>query len=234
MYEKVKILASENKPAFILGFVVLLMIAGAFAVAEYNSGEAERLRLQNSELIGRIVETESLRLDALSNADEARAWAEASTARVHELEELLKKKPVPPQPKPAPTTLPELSSVLVNFGLSADLTVLEAQGKTILNRPDALRIYDWAAQAERVPKLQEHIDGQVALLDGLREDGKFKDNLIQSQTKVIDLTTKELGLTKQQVGVIQKEAVASARAAKIQKWLYAGGALVTGYLVGKK
>lgn len=234
MYEKMKVLASDNKPALILGFVVLLVIAGAFAVAEYNSGEAERLRIENSVLVGRITETESQRLDALSNADEARAWAEASTARVRELEEQLRKKPVPPQPKPAPDTLPELSSVLVNFGLTSDLTILEAQGKTILNRPDALKVYDWASQAARVPGLQEHIAGQGALIDGLKSDGAFKDKVIDSQKVVIDVTTKELGLTKQQVGVIQKEAVASARAAKIQKWLYAGGALVTGYLVGKK
>lgn len=228
-----KLWIAENKGALVAAGVVFLLVSGALITAEHYARRSEELTHQAQLLEGQIAEKESQRLEALNLLDEARLWSEASNARVKELEGKLALKPKPPKPAPAPATSLELEQVIVKFGLMEGLVVLEEAKPSVLGRSDALKAYEWASQAARVAPLEDRVDAQEALIGGLKEQVAARDGEIRAAGVVIKVTTEELGLSRKQVDTLQKEAKTSARKAWIQKWLYAGGAAMTGYLIGK-
>lgn len=224
---------AENKLLLLAAGVGVVLVVGALVTAEHYARQTEVLTSESEQLKGRIEETDSHRLRALNLYNEARLWAEEANARVRVLEDRLAARPKPPKPQPAPATSVELEQVIVKFGLMEGLAVLEEAKPSVLGRSDALKVYEWASQAARVAPLEDRGDALEALVGGLKGEVAAKDNEIKVAGSVIKITTEELGLTKQQVQVLEKAAKASARKAWLQKWLYAGGAAVTGYLIGK-
>jgi uncharacterized coiled-coil protein SlyX len=225
---------SENRLT-VAGITCLgLMVIGAIVAAEHYADQADDLSLKAKVLEGRLVETDTQRLMALNGMDEARAWASAANARVIELEARLSKKPYPPKPKPAPETNKELETVIVKFGLADGLSVLDSTSPSTLGRPDALKVYEWASQAARVAPLEDRLSASEALIGGLKTEVSAKDTEVKATFTALSKTTDQLILTKEQAKVFQQQAQATAKKAKVQKWLYLGGGLLTGYLVSKK
>lgn len=227
-------LISKYKGQIVLIGVVILIVVGAIATAEHYSSLADSLNAKASVLMGRIEETESQRLRALNLRDEATGWAKQANARVEFLQKELEKRPYPPKPKPVPATAPELGAVLVTFGLVEPVTVLEMVLPSTIGRSDAMKIYEWASQSQRVAPLEDRVSGQGALIVGLQDEVVAVKKTAYFTNEALSKTTDQLVLTQEQLKVFSASAKASAKKAMIQKWLYAGGAVVLGYAVGKK
>jgi len=144
-----------------------------------------------------VSETDSQRLDAIASMAEAKRWAEASAMKVVELEKRLATKPYPPKPGPAPVTNPEMESTLVRFGLADGLMVLDT-GKTQLAHQDSIKVYEWASQALRVAPLEDRLDAQGALVDGLKVQVGALQEGARVSDKALSVTTKQLILTQQE------------------------------------
>lgn len=225
---------SENRLT-VAGITCLgLAVIGALVAAEHYANLADELNIKSIALESRIVETETQRLSALNGMDEARAWAEAANAKVAELQARLDKKVYPPKPKPAPETNKELETVIVRFGFAEGLSVLDSTQPSVLGRPDALKVYEWASQAARVAPLEDRLDASGALIEGLKGEVKAKDVEVKATFVALSKTTDQLILTQAQAKTFQQQAQATAKKAVLQKWLYLGGGLLTGYVVSKK
>lgn len=179
-----------------------------------------------------VSETDSQRLDAIASMAEAKRWAEASAVKVVELEKRLATKPYPPKPGPAPVTNPEMESTLVRFGLAEGLLVLDT-GKTQLAHQDSVKVYEWASQALRVAPLEDRLDAQGALVDGLKvqvgalqEGAKFSD-------KALSKTTDQLVLTQKEANELAKRVTLTEKKGKVEKILWGVAGLGVGYLTGK-
>ena len=225
---------NENRGLIAGGTCLVLMVVGALVAAEHYSNLADSLKIKATVLEGRLVETDSHRLMALNAMDEATAWAKAANEKVKDLQAKLDKHPVPPKPKPAPVTTPELETVIVSFGFAQGLSVLDSSVPSQLGRPDALKVYEWASQAARVAPLEDRLSAQDGLIGGLKGEVAAKDAEVKATFGALSKTTDQLVLTQEQAKVFQKQAQAAAKKAVLQKWLYLGGGLLTGYLVAKK
>ena len=214
--------------------LVIAVVVGALAVADFYAGEAERLKAASDVLSGKLIEIDSQRLRGLDQLEAATSTANAASKRVVELEAALAKKPMPPRPKPAPETLPELQTVIVSFGFTPGLTILDSAMPSTLGRPDALKVYDWASQAARIAPLEDRLSASEAVIGGLKQEVAAKDAVVKTSFDALSKTTDQLLLTQEQAKVFEKQAKVQAKRALLQKWLYAGGALLTGYVVAKK
>ena len=225
---------NENR-GIVAGITCLgLMVIGSLVAAEHYANLADRLSAKAKGLEGQLVEIDSQRLRALNGMDEATAWAKAANEKVKDLQAKLDKHPMPPKPKPAPATNPELETVIVSFGFTPGLSVQDSVQSSVLGRPDALKVYEWASQAARVAPLEDRIDAQDGLIGGLKGEVAAKDAEVKATFGALSKTTDQLVLTQEQAKVFQKQAQATAKKAVLQKWLYLGGGLLTGYLVTKK
>lgn len=225
---------SENR-LIVAGVTCLaLMVIGSIVAAEHYADQADAASLKAIALEATLVEKETQRLTALNAMDEARLWASEANAKVIELQARLDKKVYPPKPKPAPETNKDLETVIVKFGLADGLSVLDSTRPSVLGRPDALKVYEWASQSARVAPLEDRLSASEALIGGLKTEVEAKGREAQVTFVALSKTTDQLILTQQQAKVFQQQAQATAKKAKVQKWLYLGGGLLTGYLVTKK
>lgn len=229
-----RLLISENKVGLICVGSLGVMVIGALSAAEHYSNQATELSGKNKVLAGRIVEIDSQRLRALGAAEQALGLAKVADDKVKSLQEKLAKTPMPPKPQPAPQTTPELETVIVSFGFTPGLSVLDSTGPSSLGRPDALKVYEWASQAARVAPLEDRISAQGAVIGGLEESVAAQVKVFNFTNDALAKTTTQLTLTQEQAKNFEQIAKATAKKAALQKWLYAGGALITGYIVAKK
>lgn len=217
------------------GAVAFASLVIALCALAYHYDKVEQdYSKQISNLNTKISETEFQRLSALSLVDEARLWNEASKERIVELEKKLARKPMPPPARKTPATVPELTASLERAGLFKGLAVLEEAGPSTMGRGDASLAFQWSEQAVRVPALEERLQGQEDLLKGYIVAVNAGENELLKTRGALDITTKQLSLTAGQMKNIQGEAQAAAKKAKLQKWLWAGGGLLTGYFVSRK
>lgn len=225
---------SENRFTVAVFTCLSLMVIGGLVAADHYANMAEDASLKATVLAGRLVETDTQRLTALNAMDEARLWASEANAKVIELQARLDKRVYPPKPKPAPETNKELETVIVKFGFADGLSVLDSTSPSVLGRPDALKVYEWASQAARVAPLEDRLSASEALIGGLKTEVAAKDVETKATFNALSKTTDQLLLTQEQAKTFQKQAQATAKNAAVQKWLYLGGGLLTGYLVNKK
>lgn len=209
--------------AIIVGLVIVNWAMGD--ELDRNIGKINNLRAL-------VNETDSQRLMALNKLDEATGWANAANARVLELEKKLATKPYPPKPGPAPVTNPEMESTLVRFGLAEGLLVLDT-GKTQLAHQDSVKVYEWASQAARVAPLEDRLDAQGALVNGLKvQVGALEEN-VKVGSQALSVTTKQLSLTKQEADELAKRVTLTEKKGKVQKILWGVAGVGVGYLTGR-
>jgi len=215
----------------------LLIIVGLGLYAARQRQHAADARVQASSLAG---ENRQLVKDALAatlQATQARAERDKASLEVQRLSKALEAAQRPPKPLPAPEGDPELAKGLETAGLKVGLVLFRGEGPSRLERQDALKVWDWNAQALRVPALELRLDAAENLVDGqIKETGALKVE-VKEWASASEHWQAAHGAKAQQADALQAEVTALHKAATADKWKTRAevvGVAVLSYLVGRR
>ncbi len=218
----------------LLAALLIIMGLGLYAarqrrIATDASVQASAAAGENRQLVKEALET---RLQAL----QARAERDKASQEVQRLTKALEAAQRPPKPLPAPAGDPELAKGLETAGLKVGLVLFSGEGASRLERQDALKVWDWNAQALRVPALELRLDAAENLVDGqIKETGALKVEVTE-WASASDRWQAAHGAKAQQADALQAKVTALHKAATADKWKTRAEVVATAvlsYLVGR-
>jgi hypothetical protein len=227
--------------AFLVGATVTVgtMTCVNRSISASRNAAIEKLKEEALVLRGQAQEA---RKEALTYKDQAKELREALAASVvnsDKLKKELDKIKVPPPPVNPPQYINEIVDDCVKWGLNPLVGASNTIGRSAfgIRRDETQILWQWGAQAQRVPALEFKIQKYSEVVASLGNDRDLAVKLADTKTleatkweQTADLHQEEADKLREATVKMQKQLNAASR----RKWIYAGAAaVVTGLTVNK-
>ncbi len=213
---------------------LVLILAGFGFYARHQKDVAAAYRSQAAQAQVQEAQAVQVAQDARSQALKITAERDQATREVRRLGQALAAAQRPPAPAPAPAGDAELTKGLETAGLKIGLVLFRGNGPSTLEHQDAVRVWDWNAQALRVPALELRLGAAEDLVNGQAKESEALKGEVLAWTTSSDRWQAAHGASALREEALQGEVKALHKAATADKWKTAGElflALLAGYVL---